>query len=347
MTSALNWGAARSTPVLLSALLLLAGAFTWWLNVPLVEDIFTVFCVTLAMVMGFQLFMGNSGILSWSYVGYVGIGAFFSAICSMSPQLKSQQIPVMYDWLVAIHLPFPLALLAGAAVAALVAAVVAWPLMRLSDTVGIITQFALLIVINVILLQWQQVTNGPRTFTLGGTRMTTLWVALFVAVGTIVVAYLFKESSLGLRLRASRDDRYAAASIGVSVVAVRYYSYLLSAAVGAVAGGLWSHYMLSITAKSFYMAELFLILSMVIVGGSMSVSGVFFGAVLITAGRQGLRQVEHALTQQGLEAYGITEIVLAILMIGFLVWRPAGVSGGWELSVASVRRLFLRRRSPA
>lgn len=336
-----------TTPVLLIVLLLLLAGFVWWYNVPLLEDIFTVFALTLVMVMGFQLFMGNSGILNWSYSGYVGIGAFASAIFSMSPQAKRQQVPDMYEVLAGVHLPFWPALLAGAVVAATVAALVAWPLMRLSDTVGVITQFALLIVINVLLAQWSQVTNGPRTFTLGGTRQTTLWVAVGLGALAIVAAYVFKESSLGLRLRATRDDRHAATAIGISVVQVRYFSYVISAAVGAVGGGLYSHYILSITAKDFYMTELFLILSMTVIGGSMSVTGAFFGAVFVTAARQGLRQLEGAVTRVGVDVFGFTEVVLALLMIVFLVWRPSGLSGGWELTVGSLRRVFVRRRSAA
>ena len=146
--------------------------------------------ITLIMALGFQLYMGNSGILNWSYVGYVGIGAFTSAIFSMTPALKAMQIPTMYPFLIGLHLPFPLALVAGALVAMIVAAVVAWPLMRLSDSVGAITQFALLIVINVILSQWSKVTNGPRTFTLGGTRLTTLWVMGIAVI--VIIAVLFQ-----------------------------------------------------------------------------------------------------------------------------------------------------------
>jgi branched-chain amino acid transport system permease protein len=145
--------------------------------------------------------------------------------------------------------------------------------MRLSDSVGAITQFALLIVINVILSQWSKVTNGPRTFTLGGTRLTTLWVTLGIAVIVIIAVYFFKESSLGLKLRATRDDRYAARSSGINFVAVRYFGYVASAFIGGLAGGLYSHYILSITAASFYMNELFTLLSMLVIGGSMSSPG--------------------------------------------------------------------------
>ena len=48
-----------STPVILCALLVVLGGFVWWLNTPFIEDIFTVSTITLIMVLGFQLFMGN------------------------------------------------------------------------------------------------------------------------------------------------------------------------------------------------------------------------------------------------------------------------------------------------
>ncbi len=331
-----------STVVLLVAILVIIGSFIWWLNIPLIEDMFTSSTITLIMVLGFQLYMGNSGILNWSYVGYVGIGAFAAAIFSMDPAVKALQLPTMYPFLVDLHLPFPLALIAGALVATLIAAVVAWPLMRLSDSVGAITQFALLIVFNVILAQWSQVTNGPRTFTLGHTRQTTLWVALGVAVIVIAAVYYFKESSLGLKLRATRDDRYAARSSGINMVATRYIGYVISAFIGGLAGGLFSHYILSITASSFYMQDLFVILSMLVIGGTMSVSGAFFGTLIVTLVRQGLRQAELGLTRSGFEASGATEIVLAILMIIFLIWQPNGITGGNEFSWSSITRFFRR-----
>lgn len=333
-----------STPLLLVTLLLIIGLFIWWLNIPFIEDIFTASTITLIMVLGFQVYMGNSGILNWSYVGYVGIGAFTSAIFSMAPNVKSMQIPGMYEALININLPYGVALIMGALVAMLIAAVIAWPLMRLSDAAGAITQFALLIVINVILAQWAEVTNGPRTFTLGGSRQTTFWVALAAAVITIIAAFIFKESSLGLKLRASRDDRYAARSSGVNFIAVRYFGYVISALMGGFAGGLYSHYILSITASSFYMSLLFTLLSMVVVGGSMSVSGAFFGTLILTLVKQGLRQVEPLLTQRGIEASGSAEIVVAVLMIVFLIWRPDGIMGRCELSLYGIKRAFSKRK---
>ncbi|MBR5228372.1 MAG: branched-chain amino acid ABC transporter permease [Firmicutes bacterium] len=333
-----------STPIMLSVILVLVGYFIWWLNIPFVQDIYTSAAITLVMVLGFQIFNGNSGILSWSYVGFVGIGAFSSAIFSMTPQMKSMQMPEMYPFLVNIHVPFVVALILGAIVAAIIAAVVAWPMMKISDDAGAITQFALLIVIHVILAQWSKVTNGPRTFTLGGQTLTTIWVAMISGVVVLFIAYFFKESSLGLKLRATRDDRYAACSSGIDMVKTRYLSYIFSAAIGGFAGGLYSHYILSINASAFYMTLLFNLLSMAVIGGKMSVSGAFFGTILLTLARQGLRQIEPVLTNMGVNASGSTEIIVAVLMIVFLVFRANGIMDRYELSPSSLKSLFSRKK---
>ena len=230
-------------------------------------NIYTYFCVNLMIVLGLQIFMGNSGILAWTHVGWMGIGAYVSGILSMAPMVKSLGVPNMYPVLVQLQMPHPLIAIAiGGVVAALVAAVVAWPLMRLSDAAGVITLFATLIVMHVVMTQWDNVTNGPRTF-FGLEEFTTLPVALIGAVLVLLVARWYRESSLGLRLRASRDDRYAAAAIGVSVVQVRYISFVLSALVAGLAGGVWAHFITSFQPKAFYITEAFVLLSMIVIGG--------------------------------------------------------------------------------
>ncbi len=339
-----EWLMRRSTILLLLVILVAMMVVFYFLNIPSLDRLLMTSCVTLMYVMGFQMFMGNSGILAWSYIGFAGIGAFTAGICSMTPQTKELMMPMMYPVLKTIHMPLPLALLVGVLVAALLAAVIARPMMRLSGAVGVITQFALLIIINAVLSMWGQVTNGPRNFTIGfETILTTdagYWIIPVCTLAIVAIAFLFKESSLGLRLRASRDDRFAAATSGINVVNVRYITFIFSCGVAAFGGGLYAHYMLDFTGHVFYMSELFVILSMLVIGGSMSVSGSFFGFLVVTAVRYGLRQLEPVLTGMGIEMTGTTEIILSILMILFLIWKANGISGGRELTL----RWLLRKK---
>ncbi len=90
---------------------------------------------------------------------------------------------------------------------------------------------------------------------------------------TIFAVYLFKESRIGLRLRASRDDRYAAASIGINMVVMRWLAFIASAFIAGVGGGLWAHFITSFSPYSFYLNETFVVLAMLVIGGPYSVSG--------------------------------------------------------------------------
>lgn len=320
---------------------LIVGAFAVNAFAPAVFiDVYTYFCISVMLVLGLQMFMGNSGILNWTYVGFVGVGAFISSIMSTSPQTKGMGVPNMYPFLVDIQMPVLPALFVGALVAALLAALIAWPLMRLSDAVGVITLFATLIVMHVVMTQWDNVTNGPRTF-FGVPFYTTLTIAAIGASVAILAAHMFRESSLGLRLRASRDDRHAAKAMGINVVAVRYFSFVVSSFVGGFAGGLWAHYITSFSPKSFYITEAFVLLTMLVVGGSGSISGAITGTAIVSVMRELLRQLEGFLNNSGIisfEVYGLTEVAVAILLILILIWRPAGIIGGRELRLPSFRK---------
>jgi branched-chain amino acid transport system permease protein len=323
--------AKRSTLWIITVPLVLGAVLVALLGTPLVVGLYTFFCVNVMLVLGLQMFMGNSGILNWTFVGFMGIGAYAASIMSVTPLMKHMGVPNMYPALVKIQLPIPVSLLLGGLVAAAIAAVIAWPLMRLSDAVGVITLFATLIVMHVVMTQWDNVTNGPRTF-FGLQSYTTIWVALIGALVTVFLAYFFRESSLGLKLRASRDDRFAAMAIGVNVVQVRYFSYILSAFIGGVGGGVWAYYITSFSPKSFYIAEAFLLLTMLVIGGAGSVSGAFVGTAGITVMHELLRQAENTISNSIVEVYGLTELAMAVLLVVVLIWKPGGVIGGRELT---------------
>ena len=299
--------------------------------------------INLTLVLGLQIFMGNSGILNFAHIGFMGIGAYASVLFSMSPEAKIQTLPTIYPFLLNIHLPFLPSLLIGAAIAAVIAAVVGFPLMRISDAAAVIASFALLVIIHVVLAHWSEVTAGPKTL-FGVDPYTTLWGSAIWGILFVILAYLFEESPLGLKLRASRDDRYAAACIGINITTVRWAGFILSAFAAALAGGLWAHFITSFDPANFYLAETFVILAMLVVGGPQSVSGAVVGTLGITVIFEGLRAIENAVNiSQSLSTplVGFTEIFLALAMILILILRPSGIMQGREL------RWFRRAQKPS
>src|SRR4029078_64529 len=89
--------------------------------------------IYLVLVVGLQVFMGNTNILCFPHVGFMGIGAYVSAVCSMAPFQKTISLTHLYPILADLHFPFIPALLVGALAAAVIAGVTGFPLMRLSD----------------------------------------------------------------------------------------------------------------------------------------------------------------------------------------------------------------------
>jgi branched-chain amino acid transport system permease protein len=321
------------TPLTLVAVVVVLALLVQLAGIDLLTRIVTVMFVSIMLVMGLQLYMGNSGILNFAHIGFMGIGAYTAVLFSMTPEAKVLTNSDLYPFLVPLHLPFVPSLLIGGLVAALFAALISYPLMRLSDAAAVITSFALLVIIHVVLLHWDRVSNGPRTL-FGVDNYTTLWVSVVFAVITIFAVYFFKESRIGLRLRASRDDRYAAASIGINMVVMRWLAFVASAFIAGVGGGLWAHFITSFTPYSFYLNETFVVLAMLVIGGPYSVSGAVVGTLVVTAAREVLRGIENQVNimqifPQGF--FGFTEVVLSVVLILILVYRPTGIMGNREL----------------
>jgi branched-chain amino acid transport system permease protein len=344
------WISRNSTFFVLAVPLLLISAVTFLIGDTLIERIITVLFIDVILVLALQVFMGNSGILSFAVAGFMGIGAYGSVLFSMTPAAKAAALPDLYPFLTQIQLPFLVSLLIGGLIAALVAAIVAYPLMRLSDAAGVITIFSLLVIINVVLVHWSALTNGPRTL-FGVDRFTYLGTTTVFCVVFLAVAWWFKESSTGLKLRASRDDAFAAASIGINIVMMRYLAFVLSAFMAGFAGALWAHFITSFSPYAFYLSAMFVFLAMLVIGGPNGISGAVVGTVLVTLLREGLRSIENNVNMSKILPSGLvgfTEIVMAILLIVILILRPAGIMGGrelrWPLGLFGLRG---KRETPA
>jgi len=126
---------------------LIIASLTELIGISLLVRIVTVMFVIMILVLGLQLFMGNSGILSFAHIGFMGIGAYTSVLFSMTPKAKELSNADLYPFLIPLHLPFLPSVLIGALAAAIIAAVISYPLMRLSDAAAVITTFALLVII--------------------------------------------------------------------------------------------------------------------------------------------------------------------------------------------------------
>jgi len=316
-----------TTIAILSSLILVLVVTTNLLGVRLFDRIAINLCIALVLVLGLQVFMGNSGILSFAHIGFMGIGAYTTAVLTIPIRMKGMSLPDLYPIVAGIELSPYVAIPIGGLVAAAVAAAVSYPLMRLSDAAAVITSFALLVVLHTVITHWSEVTNGPRTL-FGLPRVTDLNLAAGAAIFAIVAAVAFKESRAGLLLRSSRDDEVAAGAMGAHIPRLRWQAFILSALFAGIGGALWGHFITSFSPKAFFLKETFVILGMLVIGGANTVTGAVFGTIIVTVTFESLRALEAGINQTNIfseQVVGLTEIVLALAMIAVLVLRPGGL----------------------
>jgi branched-chain amino acid transport system permease protein len=245
----------------------------------------------------------------------------------MPVKMKSMALPDLYLVLKSVEIDPILGILAGGAVAAIVASVISYPLMRLSDAAAVITSFAVLVIMHTVMVHWSSLTNGPRTL-FGIVNATDLKTSAAVAIIAVVMALWFKESRTGILLRATRDDEIASGAIGADITTLRWKAFILSALYAGIGGGLWAHFITSFSPNAFYLRETFVILGMLVIGGAATVSGAVFGTFAVTATFEGLRSFENTINAAQILArpvVGLTEIVLACAMIGILILKPGGI----------------------
>ncbi|MDW9436043.1 branched-chain amino acid ABC transporter permease [Sinorhizobium meliloti] len=321
------------TALILIGVIVIIAVGSQLLGIRLYDRIATNLLISLVLVIGLQTFMGNSGLLSFAHIGFMGLGAYTSAVLTIPAQMKGMALPDLYEFMKVVEVSPLLAMLAAGVLAAVVAAIVAYPLMRLSDAASVITSFALLVVLYTVMNNWSAFTNGPRTL-FGLPKTTDMPVAAIVAAIVVVVALAFKESRTGKLLRASREDEVAAAVLGADIPQLRWRAFILAAFIAGIGGALWGHFITSFAPKAFYLKETFLIITMLVIGGANTVTGAVAGTILVTFAYEGLRGTEGALNATALGAgqvVGLTEIVLALAMIAVMIVKPGGLFPNREI----------------
>jgi branched-chain amino acid transport system permease protein len=131
----------------------------------------------------------------------------------------------------------------------------------------------------------------------------------------------------------------------VNVSWERYKALIVSAAIMGLGGGLYGHYLGSLSPKILYLGLGFLGIEMAIVGGLNSLAGAVTGAVAISVLTEILRRSANVAFSGGIP--GLQELILAVLLLIILVRMPAGLTGGREANLLALSKLWRRPKRPA
>ena len=322
------WGSALVSLLLIGGMVLVAA-----FGSASSSRTYVVFLVNVMLVVSIQAFIGNSGIVSFGHVAFMGIGAYTTAMVTIPDLLKSAQLPDLPDALSTADLGLLPAIALSSLAAFVVAAVFGGGMIRMTESTMAMATLALLVVVHAILQNATTFTRGSLGLA-GVPVRTTLGVATAGAVAFLLLGRLYKESGPGLRVRATREDPLSSASVGTNVVRTRYGSWLLSAAMMGAAGSLWAQSVIAFNANQFYFAITFALLAMLVIGGRTSITGAVAGAAIITFLTDTLARVEQGVAIGPWElprVTGTVQFAIALLIIITLILRPEGLFDRWEI----------------
>ncbi len=294
------------------------------------------------LVVSLNLFNGFTGVFSLGHIGFMAFGAYIAAILTLPLREKQSYLPTLPAWLAGVHFdfmlgPFPLGfflatLIAGVLVA-LVALLIGLVLMRLSGHFVAVATLGFLVIVRVVLINAENFTRGSRTFSNVTPYTNLFWVWIWV-LATVFVVWRLKYSPYGRAMFAQREDRWAAQAIGIPMMPARLVAFVVSAFFTAVAGSLYAHYLTSFSPNAFYFDLAFRVITMLVVGGMGSVTGSVASTGLVYILDEILRNIQDRIL-----LYGLDQLVLAIIFLAIIIFRPAGLFGQREINLTqSIRR---------
>jgi branched-chain amino acid transport system permease protein len=298
------------------------------------------------IVVGLQVFIGNTGILSLGHLGLAGVAGYTAAILSIPVANKAAFIPNAPFGLADVHVSALVASLIGIALALVIGAFLSLAIARVPDLAATMITLALLFVFYAVALNWQDLTNGAGGM-FGIPRLRTrTWVYVGLVI-CVLGARIFRETRVGRWAQAGREDPIAAESMGINRAWAKTLALLFS--VGLVSFGvvLRTQVFGSITPSQFFFDFTLLTVIMLIVGGMSSVTGAIVGVGVITAGSEFTRFLGDGPHFVGFDwpaLPGLTGLFLGGAILAVMLLRPAGIVGDWELDHSFARRWRIWRR---
>lgn len=249
------------------------------------------------------------GMLAMANAAFMGIGAYTSAILTMS-----------------LGVPFPVALAAGMAAPALMAFIIGKPTLRLSGVYLAMATLAFGEVVRIAILNTESLTGGALGLN-GIPPSTEWWHVLAALVLVLLCLWRLRRSKVGRAFEAIKEDETAAGLMGIDVGASKMLAFVLGAAIAGLAGALNAHLTFFIGPNEFGFDRGVDVLTMAVLGGINSLTGPVLGAVILT------------MLPESLRAFGDFRLVLnGIILVLIVLFLPKGI---WD--PARMRQWFARK----
>ncbi|GAD51444.1 branched-chain amino acid transport system permease protein LivM [Halarchaeum acidiphilum MH1-52-1] len=279
--------------------------------------------------LGLNVHWGYAGLIDFSVAAFWGLGAYGTALVSA----RDSPLGFTVDPIVG--------LVVGLALAAAVAVIIGIPTLRLRSDYLAIATLGLAEVIRSVINNQSTWTNGPSGI-LGLPLFFGTWpilgdvprgaptyaldvclVAVFVGV-TYWALRRLHLSPWGRTVRTIRADEDLAEALGKNAFRFKMEAFVVGCVVMALAGVFYAHLQLAITPGALDPTQTFYVWIAVILGGSGSNRGAFFGGLVLVLIVQGTRFLGGVLPSNFPSA-AVRLLVIGVLIIAVMYARQEGV----------------------
>ena len=283
-------------------------------------------CSYIVLAVSLNLLVGVCGELSLGHAGFMGIGAFSGILVAA----------VLADAIPNSTLRLIVAMLSGGIMAGVMGFLIGIPTLRLrGDYLAIVTLAFGEIIKNVVSNMYvgldekglhmsltnmkfnlaeggKMILDGPIGAT-GIRRISSFPMGFALILLTLFVVLNLINSKEGRAIKAVRDNRIAAESVGINVTAFRMKAFVVSAALAGMAGALYGLNMSSIAASKFNFNTSINILVFVVLGGMGNILGSVISATVLYILPEAMRQLED---------YRMILYAVVLILVMLFTWSP-------------------------
>jgi branched-chain amino acid transport system permease protein len=265
------------------------------------------------MGLGLNIVVGLAGLLDLGYVAFFAIGAYTMAVLTSTGDLG---LAGMSFWA---------ALPICVAVAGVAGFVLGVPVLRMrGDYLAIVTlgfgEIIRILALSDLLKPYiggaQGILNIPKP-QVGDLALIKPEHLYYVVLAGVLIAVFIslrvRESQIGRRWMALREDEDVAEAMGINLVSTKLLAFSIGAAFSGLAGAIFAAKLSSIFPHSFNLLISINVLSLIIVGGLGSIPGTLVGAVILV----GLPELLREFAEFRWLAYGV-------LLVMMMLNRPEG-----------------------
>ena len=283
-------------------------------------------CAYIVLAVSLNLVVGISGELSLGHAGFMGVGAFAGIVTAACLQgvVESEFLCLIAS------------LFVGGIIAGIAGVIVGVPVLRLrGDYLAIVTLAFGEILKNIIgnlyigkdstgirvaLTQAElHLEDGGKMIlsgALGATgvqKISTFFAGFLLILFTLFVVLNLINSKEGRAIKAVRDNRIAAESVGINTTAFRLKAFVVSAFLAGMAGALYGLNYSAVAASKFSFTTSIDILVFVVLGGMGNILGSVISATVLYVLPEAMR---------GLADYRMILYAVVLIVVMLCTWSP-------------------------